>query len=147
MRLALQERGRSLTIPEISQAEGISRHNVAKYLSALRKGGFVASERGQRGGYTLARPPGLVDLSDVLATLGDPLYDPGFCAHHTGLKEACQHAAPECSLRKLWMRVQGAIDEVLAHVTLQDMIDSTGAVDAGLPSLASSARHHRVGAP
>ena len=55
--VARQANGDSLTIPEISQAEGISHHNVAKYLSILRKGGFVESERGQRGGYSLARRP------------------------------------------------------------------------------------------
>ncbi len=46
-----------LTIPEISQAEGVSPAYAAKILRALRKGGFVKAARGKEGGYTLARPP------------------------------------------------------------------------------------------
>ena len=56
LQLARQTPG-SLTIPEISQAEGITHHNVAKLLRILRQGGFVASARGQQGGYALAKPP------------------------------------------------------------------------------------------
>ena len=50
LQLARQAPGHSLTIPEISQAEGITHHNVAKLLRILRQGGFVASARGQQGG-------------------------------------------------------------------------------------------------
>ena len=57
LQLARQTSGRSLTIPEISRAEGITHHNVAKLLRILRQGGFVESARGQQGGYALARPP------------------------------------------------------------------------------------------
>ena len=150
MRLALQEPGGSLTIPEISHAEGISHHNVAKYLSALRKGGLVVSERGQHGGYSLARAPGQIGMDEVLQTLGDRLYDPGFCAHHAGVEATCQHTEPACSLRDLWIRVQEAVDDVLAHTTLQDLIDTTshpnaaregapsGQPDQELPQISSS---------
>ena len=48
--------GGSLTIPEISQAEGVSPAYAAKILRVLRKGGFVKAARGKEGGYTLARP-------------------------------------------------------------------------------------------
>ncbi len=48
--------GQGLTIPEISQAEGVSPAYAAKILRVLRKGGFVKAARGKEGGYTLARP-------------------------------------------------------------------------------------------
>ena len=48
--------GGSLTIPEISVAEGVSPAYAAKILRVLRKGGFVKAARGKDGGYTLARP-------------------------------------------------------------------------------------------
>ena len=57
LQLARQTPGSSLTIPEISQAEGITHHNVAKLLRILRQGGLVESARGQQGGYALAKPP------------------------------------------------------------------------------------------
>ena len=130
MRLALQEHGGSLTIPQIGQVEGISHHNVAKYLSVLRRGGFVVSARGQHGGYSLARAPEQIRMDEVLDTLGDRLYDPGFCAHHTGVEETCRHTAPACSLRDLWIRLQEAVDGVLARTRLQDLMDSTAHPEA-----------------
>ena len=52
------EGGGGLTIPEISQAEGVSPAYAAKILRVLRKGGFVKAARGKEGGYTLARAGG-----------------------------------------------------------------------------------------
>ena len=56
LQLARQAPG-SLTIPEISQAEGITHHNVAKLLRILRQGGFVASAAASKAATALAKPP------------------------------------------------------------------------------------------
>lgn len=114
----------SLTIPEISQAEGLSVSNVAKLLRVLRQGGFVASERGQHGGYSLARPPAQIVVGEVLAALGGRLYDPGFCEQFSGLDAVCHHSSIDCSVRSLWMRVQQAVDQVLGATTLEDLLRS-----------------------
>jgi len=122
VQLARRSRGESATIPEIAETEGVSPHNVAKYLSILRRAGFVDSERGQHGGYTLARPASDICVADVVAALGGPLYDTSFCDHFTGTGDACQHTAIDCSIRDVWMRVQGAVDTVLRETTLQDLL-------------------------
>ena len=138
VQLARLESGQSATIPQIADAEGVSPHNVAKYLAILRRAGIVDSERGQHGGYTLAQPPNQICVADVVSALGGPLYDPSFCDHFTGSGDACQHTAVDCSIRGVWMRVQGAVDAVLRQTTLQDLLqaaeqherahgDSTGA--------------------
>ncbi len=124
LRVARQPQGQSVTIPEIADAESVSPHNVARYLGALRKGGIVDSERGQHGGYTLAREPSSIVVAEVLATLGDPLYDPSFCNHFTGAGDTCQHTAVDCSIRGLWMQVQSAVDDVLARINLQQLLDA-----------------------
>src|SRR5712692_8769414 len=108
-----------LTIPEISQAEGISISHAAKLMRLLRRGGFVNSARGQAGGYTLARPAGQIVVGEVLAVLGGRLYDPGFCEEHTGLERLCTHSV-DCSIRSLWRTVQLVLDQVLSKTTLQD---------------------------
>src|SRR3972149_654943 len=111
LRLARQADGQSLTIPEISQAEGISHHNVAKYLSILRRRGFVESERGQRGGDSPARGAGG-------EAAGGRLFAPGFCQTHAGMGDTCQHSSVDCAIRGLWTQVQGAVDQVLATTSL-----------------------------
>ena len=63
----------SLTIPEIARHEGMSPTHVAKLLMILRRDGFLASTRGQQGGYALALPPEKTYVGDVLASLGGRL--------------------------------------------------------------------------
>ena len=91
LHLARHDLGTSLTIPEISQSEGISHHNVGKMLRILRQGGFVESERGQHGGYVLARAPEHIVIADVLNALGGRLFDSNFCEQHSGAEENCSH--------------------------------------------------------
>ena len=114
----------SLTILEISQAEGLSPPNVAKLLRLLRQGGFVESVRGQHGGYTLSRPPERIALSEVLNVLGGRLYEPSFCENFSGAESACQRSSIDCSVRALWSRLQEAVDQVLSQTTLQDLLAS-----------------------
>ncbi len=57
LRIARDGEEKGLTIPEISQAEGITNPNAAKLLRILRLGGFLDSSRGQRGDILLPNPP------------------------------------------------------------------------------------------
>jgi Rrf2 family protein len=121
--------GESLTIAELSRAEGISEPNVAKMMRVLRRGGFVNSTRGQAGGYTLSRPAGDIVLGQVLATLGGRLYEPAFCEGHSGLERSCTHM-PDCSIRSVWRLVQRAVDQVLGRITLKDLLKSEPEMNA-----------------
>jgi Rrf2 family protein len=112
----------SMTIPEISDAEGLSQAYVAKLLRILRISGFVESVRGQEGGYTLMHAAHEMVLSDVLAALGGRFYKPGFCDHFSGTGEVCAHTF-SCSIRPLWHRVQTAIDGVLEKTTIADLLN------------------------
>src|SRR5512135_1004951 len=84
LQLALRGAGASATIADISDAEGLSPAYVAKLLRLLRLSGFVASVRGQEGGYTLVREPVDILITDVLGALGDRFYEPGFCEQYSG---------------------------------------------------------------
>ena len=121
--------GESLTIAELSRAEGISEPNVAKMMRVLRRGGFVNSTRGQAGGYTLSRPAGDIVVGQVLATLGGRLYEPAFCEGHSGLERSCTHM-PDCSIRSVWRLVQRAVDQVLGKITLKDLLKSEPEMNA-----------------
>ena len=113
--------GKGKTIPEISKSEGISQHNVAKLLRVLRLGGFLESERGHTGGYTLSRPPEEINIGDVMRTLGGKLFDEEFCKHHSGNNSFCAHSI-DCSTRGLWMLIQNAVDNVINNLTLRDLL-------------------------
>jgi Rrf2 family iron-sulfur cluster assembly transcriptional regulator len=111
----------SLTIPEISRAEGISGPYVAKLMRILRRSGFVKSVRGKAGGYTLSRPSDEIVVGEVLAVLGGRFYQQGFCEGHSGQEATCTHAT-DCAVRSLWRAVQIAMDQVLSKTTLKDLL-------------------------
>ena len=121
LRIARQSESGSITIPEISQAEGISVSYVAKLTRILRRGGFVKSARGQAGGYNLARPASEVVVGEAMAFLGGRIYEPGFCEQHSGTEHVCTHSV-DCSIRSLWRTVQLVVDQVLSKTTLRDLL-------------------------
>ncbi|MBL8067121.1 MAG: Rrf2 family transcriptional regulator [Armatimonadetes bacterium] len=140
--LARRGPGASMTIPEISEVEGLTASHVAKILGILRRSGFVTSTRGQQGGYQLAMKPREMVLRDVLSPLGGRLFGEEFCARHTGIQAACVHET-DCALRPLWTGVQQAVDGVLGRYTVQDLLD--GSVEAPAIHLSVS-RPSREGA-
>ncbi len=125
LRIARAGDGAGLTIPEISQAEGLSDANVAKLLRILRLGGFVEATRGRVGGYSLARRPADISISEVLHVLGGKLVEEDFCeAFSGGSGKLCVHAI-DCTIFSLWETIQHAVDQALSRVTLHDMIPHT----------------------
>jgi Rrf2 family protein len=115
--------GQGLTIPEISQAEGVSSAYAAKILRVLRKGGFVKAARGKEGGYTLARPAEAIVIGDAIAALGGKLFESDFCESHSGQAAICTRSV-DCSVRSLWRAVQVAVDQVLSKTTLRDLLQN-----------------------
>jgi len=123
LRIGAKDDGGSLTIPEISRAEGISPEYVAKLMRILRRGGLVKSARGATGGYTLSRTPDQITVAEALSLLGGRLFESDFCAQHTGVESLCTHSI-DCSLRSLWRALQDAVDQVLTKTTLKHLLCS-----------------------
>ena len=70
MRLA-GEPTRSFATNEIASEFGISRNHLAKVVRDLADGGFVATQRGAGGGFTLARPARSITLGESCARWKD----------------------------------------------------------------------------
>jgi Rrf2 family transcriptional regulator, iron-sulfur cluster assembly transcription factor len=110
-----------LTIPEMSQAEGVSPAYAAKILRVLRKGGFITATRGKDGGYTLARKAEEIVIGDVIDALGGRLFESDFCNSHSGSAAICTRSV-DCSVRSLWRALQVSVDQVLSKTTLRDLM-------------------------
>jgi len=110
-----------LTIPEISMKEKITEHNVAKILRVLRLGGFLESERGRTGGYTLSRDPENIIIGDVMEVLGTKFFESSFCESHSPELYICTNT-PDCSIRSFWKIIQNSIDKVMNGLTLKDLL-------------------------
>jgi Rrf2 family iron-sulfur cluster assembly transcriptional regulator len=118
--LARKGPGKQLTIPEIAELEGLSVPYATKLLSVLRKAGFVTSERGRTGGFTITRPLDQISLYEVLVALGGPLIDPAHCQRHSGQLEQCVHIQ-NCSVHDVLGGLAGYIKEFLTDTSLQEL--------------------------
>jgi Rrf2 family nitric oxide-sensitive transcriptional repressor len=54
------------TIPEIADTYGLSRNHLMKVVHHLGQGGFVDTQRGRGGGFTLARAPDMITIGAVI---------------------------------------------------------------------------------
>ena len=134
LRLGVAGSGKSATLAEISQAEGISVPYAAKMMRLLREGGLVTSVRGQAGGYKLARPPESISVSEALAVLGGRLFEGKFCDDHSGSEDTCTHSI-DCSIRSLWRAVQAVVDQLLSQTTIKDLATSERQMDSFVQDL------------
>ncbi len=92
---------------------GVSSAHLAKVLQRLAKAGIVRSERGPRGGFTLARPPGEITLAQVFEAIEGPL-KPAGCL--LGVP-SCDGTA--CIFGGVLARVEAEVASYLATTTLE----------------------------
>jgi Rrf2 family iron-sulfur cluster assembly transcriptional regulator len=121
LRVAGCKDAEGMSIPQLSEAEGISPHYVAKLTRILRLEGFINSTPGYKGGYVLAKPAKEIIINDVLKGLGGALYDKKFCGTHTGTLNLCVNSV-DCSSRSLWKMIQFTVDQLLDKITLHDLV-------------------------
>ena len=112
-----------MSIPQLSEAEGLTGHYIGKLTRVLRIAGFINSTPGYKGGYVLAKPAKEIVINDVLKALGGALFDKEFCAGHAGQLKLCTNSV-DCSARSLWQMIQFTIDQLLDKVTLHDLVNS-----------------------
>jgi len=128
LRIARCSDSNGMSIPQLSEAEGLSPAYVAKLTRKLRLVGYLNSTPGNKGGYVLAQTPSQVNMNEVLKTLGGPLFDKSFCGDYSGSLKFCTNSV-DCSVRSLWTMIQFAVDQLLDKVTLADLINSEAKSD------------------
>jgi Rrf2 family transcriptional regulator, iron-sulfur cluster assembly transcription factor len=123
IRIAAFKGKEGLSIPQLTEAEGLSIPYVAKLTRILRIGSFINSTPGHKGGYVLARPAEMIGIKEVLKVLGGVLFSDDFCGNHSGMLKICSNSV-DCSSRSLWNLIQITVDELLDRITLHDLINS-----------------------
>jgi Rrf2 family transcriptional regulator, iron-sulfur cluster assembly transcription factor len=110
-----------MSIPQLSAAEGLSSHYVAKLTRILRMEGYINITPGNKGGYVLAMPADQIVINNVLKALGGALFDVKFCGSHSGTMKLCTNSV-DCSSRSLWQMIQYIVDRFLDKITLHDLV-------------------------
>ncbi|MFI5399008.1 MAG: SUF system Fe-S cluster assembly regulator [Candidatus Binatia bacterium] len=90
---------------------------VCKVLKALSRGGLLVSQRGVKGGYSLARRPEEISMAEIIGMIEGPIAMTECSTHAPGLCEL----EPVCRVRSNWRRINQAVQGALDTLTLADM--------------------------
>ena len=108
-----------ISLKDIAERQDISKKYLEQIVPMLNKSGILRTNRGNKGGYMLAKAPNELTVGDVLrATEGNiaPMscleYEPNTCPR-------CQ----DCATLYIWEGLYKAVNEYLDSITIQDIID------------------------
>ncbi len=109
--------GEPLTAEELAEAQGLPVRFLRAILNDLRRVGIVTSQRGNEGGYKLARPASEITIGEVFRRLEGPL------AEVRGMRpESASYEADAVHLQKVWVAVRACLRGVLDEVTLDQVV-------------------------
>ena len=116
--LALHYGEGPVVLKDIAKRQHISERYLEHLIVALKVAGLVNSMRGARGGFSLAKPPSQIRLSEVIQIVEGSIAmvecvdDPKVCSR-----------ADLCVTRDIWAEVKKAMSDVLESTTLQDLVE------------------------
>ena len=105
--------GGLLQTSEICKRHGIPERYLEQMLTSLRKGGYLKSIRGPRGGFQLSRPPEQISVADIETCFeGDGRHD----------RKGDRHDPEFLALSALDQRLDEARAEILSQATLASLV-------------------------
>ncbi len=121
---------------EIAEALRLPLPTVSKLLRILCKSGLLDSQRGAKGGYLLAASPESISIARVVAALEGPV---SMTQCSSGAASDCEYESL-CALPPHWRRINAAIHEALAGITLAEIVSDTRRPAFAPAAAASQAR-------
>jgi Rrf2 family protein len=113
---------------DVAERQQISKRYLEQLAMSLKSSNLITTAQGRGGGYSLARPPEQIRMTDIIAaSIGRInvvrcVREPGTCTRSDG-----------CPSRQMWDRVNESINAVLENTTLADLCESRLDPPAGSP--------------
>ncbi len=104
---------------EISKKEGIPRDYLEKIMEKLKGKRLVRAKKGKGGGYILARSPGKIKVKEIVEIL-EKDSRLVFCLAKN--KKIICPREKDCLSKKVWLKIQKAINTALDSIRLEDLI-------------------------
>jgi Rrf2 family protein len=116
--IAAHPDGTAVSAEALGRRQDIPRNFLQAILADLRRADIVVSQRGQAGGWRLARNPASVSVADVIRAVDGPLVSV------YGLRpEAVSYNDSAKELQHVWIAARSALREVFERVTIQALVD------------------------
>jgi Rrf2 family protein len=113
----------------IATAHGLPHKFLETVMTTLRRHDLVRSQRGNSGGFALARDPGAITVGEILRAIDGPLVGVRGQRPHDLVYDGCAE-----HLTEVWVAARAALREVLDGVTLRDV--QSGELPAHVTALA-----------
>ncbi len=121
--LAIRQGTGPVTKYQIAEAEDLSADYIEQIMVRLKAAGLVQSHRGRKGGFTIARDPIVVTLSDVLTAVEGPIR-PVPC-----IDAPCKREAT-CPTRPIWLKATTLLEDLFGRTTIAQMAEDTKAQES-----------------
>ncbi|GAA4415406.1 cysteine metabolism transcriptional regulator CymR [Georgenia halophila] len=118
--IARAEGAAPLTAEAVGREQEIPRQYLQAILAGLRRAGIVRSQRGQGGGWLLAKEPQAVSVADVMRAVDGPLV-----SVHGVRPESVTYLPEARVLQSVWIAARGALRGVLESTTLEHLATGT----------------------
>ena len=106
------------SLKDIARRQGISDKYLEQIISVLNKAKYVKSIRGAQGGYILTKKPEEYTIGMILR-LTEGSLAPVACVEEENTCEKIH----DCATILVWQKMNEAINDVVDHMTLQDLVD------------------------
>lgn len=114
--LASEPGDKAITADELGRRQEIPHGFLQSILGDLRKAGVLLAQRGQSGGWRMARPAGEVTIADVIRAVDGPLV-----SVYGVRPESVSYIGSADVLKPVWVAARDALREVLESVTLAQL--------------------------
>ena len=111
-----------ITLADIAERQEISLAYLEQLFAKLRRAGLVESVRGPGGGYTLARSPADMPISDVMAGVDERLNAMG-CQGRYDEGKGCGKSHEACLTHGLWEELSAHVHVFLNQKTIADITE------------------------
>lgn len=107
--------GRRVTLTEIADSFAISKEHLRKVVHLLGKLGYIDTQRGKGGGFSLGQSPAAINIGDVVEATEprQPVVECGPCI-----------LVSACSLQAVLKEAEAAFYNTLKSYLLSDLLDN-----------------------
>ncbi len=116
--LAVRVDGEPVSAEELGRLQSIPRGFLQAILADLRRAGIVLSQRGQSGGWRLARPAAEVTVADVIRAIDGPLV-----SVHGTRPESVTYNESAGALQLVWIAARSSLRDVCEQVSIHDLAE------------------------
>jgi Rrf2 family protein len=112
--------GAVANVADISKVQGIPLRFLEQIFTKLRTGNYILSQRGNRGGYILAKRPSDISIGEIIRFIDGSESS----IHCLNTPSGCKCQYPDnCVFKGLWHRASDATTKYFDSTSFQDIID------------------------